>query len=168
MSQQTHNPNNAESLETTDHSTLPSRLDRRREVGETTNDVIERLLDETIEAVPIETIVKDIIDYYDDIHAIIVHHTDPVETMEISVYTDDVGNAGEMGPLYDAGRIQAGFETQSGDRIAVPFFIVSCNGEPDIQEESGITPIYVPESGSVDLPLAEGLDRLRSKVEESN
>ena len=146
------------------------RINDRRHEGESRNDVIRRLLDETIEEVPIETVVKDVFNYFGHVASIAVDHVPPEEPtlIQITVYTGDVYDFVEDVPIHGSGRKRVVIETNDEDRFVVPFFIIATSDGPS-GEMLERTPIYYSDSvlGAEPLPIAKGLERLRSKLGKS-
>ena len=146
---------------------LKRRLDARRRDGEDRNDVIERLLNETIEEVPIETVIDDVVDHFDHVASIAVNHTQPEEpnSLQITVYTGDVFGYDENVPLYSSGRSRVVTKASNGERFTVPFFITATSDGPS-PEMIERTPVYMSDNvlGADPLSVEDGLDRLRSKL----
>lgn len=150
---------------------LIRRLDARRRNGEDRNDVIERLLDETIEEVPIETVIDDVFDHFDHVASIAVDHTQPEEpsSVQITVYTGDIFGfeygCDENVPLYSSGRSRVVIESSDGERFTVPFHLIATSTGPS-PEMIERTPVYMSDNvlGAEPLSVEAGLDRLRSKL----
>lgn len=147
-----------------------SRLDSRRHDGEDRNDVIRRLLDETIEEVSIETVVGDIFEYFDHVACIDVAIKRPERptSLRFTVFTGDVYGYEEDVSLHDSGRKRVAVETSDGERFVVPFFIVATSDGPSYETISR-TPLYYSDNivGTDPMDVDEGLDRLRSKLGKS-
>lgn len=153
-------PTSAVDVPLLDSLILHRLLDRQID-GESFDEVIERLLDATVEEVPIESVVDDIFAHYDHVAGIGVMVTDNENPSwaHIVVSTADVPDIEEPAPLYRSGRYRLTVGNAGDVQCSIPFLITAEPYGP-MFETIGTTPIFI----DGEIALDDGLDRLRSKL----
>ncbi|WP_336134239.1 hypothetical protein [Natronomonas amylolytica] len=143
------------------------RLNSIQKADESCDDVLTRLLDNAVKNVPIEEIMTDLLDQFEEAVSINVElppqHPNPGK-MFISVHTGNVGLE-EYVSLYDGTESRAVIESNAGDQFCLLFDVIAtCDGPK--METMSTTPIYATNSilGTDSISLDEGLDQLRSKI----
>jgi len=146
------------------------RLESIRTPDESPDDTLNRLLDDAVKNVPIEEIMTDLLDQFEDAVSISVDMEvgeSPVR-MDITVYTGSV-DMEEGVNLYEGVESRAVIDAQSGDQFHLPFRIHATSSGPR-RESVRTTPVYMTDNvlGLDAVTLEQGLNRLREKIGKSH
>lgn len=138
---------------------------------ESCDDTITRLLDDAIEEVPIETILTDLLDRFDNVGGICVDETSWQKyhgMLTITVFTAEEPIESSVS-LYEGQETRALIESKDGNQFSLQYDIVTSPYGPKY-EMIGTTPVYAPESNqdSDGITIDEGVDRLRTKIDMSS
>lgn len=148
------------------------RLNGRRQAGETRADVIERLLDETVEDVPLPTVINEIFSQFDHVASIDVGHPNPESPtmLTITVYTGDADGYEDTVDIYRSGRYRAVIENESGERFTPSFDIIATVTGPSGMNTAGRTCVYMAEQviGAEPQSVDDGLATLQQKLGKSS
>lgn len=160
---QNSNSSGNRGVQLTDRETI-RRLRNRRVEGENVDDIVTRLLDETIEEVSIETIVEEIFSHYEHIAGIAVELTDVEEpTMaHITVATADVATYEDPAGVFQSGRYRLVVEENGSHRCSLPFRVVAARDGLKYETVS-TTPLYHAD----ELSPADGIERFKEKLSRS-
>lgn len=146
------------------------RLESIRKADENCDKTITRLLDNAIENVPIEKILTDLLNRFDDavnINVDLVSQYENPGKMIISVHTGEVGLEENIN-MFNGTEVRAVIESQAGEQFCLPFDVIAtCDGPK--RETLSTTPVYMTDSVfRVDpITLEEGLNQLRAKIGKS-
>jgi hypothetical protein len=146
------------------------RLESIRKADENADEAITRMLDNAVEKVPIETIMTDLLDRFEDVASINVNLSASSENpgmLLISVHTGDAGWEDNI-TFREGKESRAVIESKAGEQFCLPFDIIAtCDGPK--RESIGTTPIYMTDDvlGAEPVTLDEGLDQLRAKIGKS-
>lgn len=136
------------------------RILARRTNGESYDEIIERLLDATVEEISIEAIADDIFNHYDHVAGVAVKVTDNEQpNLAQIVVSTDVPDFEHPSPLYRSGRYRLSVENDGEVLCSIPFIICA---EPYGPQYDTIrtTPIFV----DGEIALVDGIERLRNKI----
>ncbi|WP_312908213.1 hypothetical protein [Natronosalvus caseinilyticus] len=143
------------------------RLESIRKDDENCDDVLTRLLDNAVQNVPIEEILRDLLSQFEDAVSIDVDLSSRYKNpgmLIISVHTGEVSFE-ENVSLYAGKESRAMIESKVGEQFYLPFDIIAtCDGPK--RETMSTTPVYATDSilGMEPVSLDEGLDQLRTKI----
>jgi len=143
------------------------RLASIQKADESCDDVLTRLLDDAVQNVPVEDIMRELLSQFEDAVSISVDPTPPNEAprkLLITVYTGEASFE-EHVSLFPGKESRATIESNAGDEFCLPFHIVATCGGPKAETMS-TTPVYATDSilGMDPVSLDEGLDQLRTKI----
>lgn len=147
------------------------RLESIRKADENCDETITRLLDNAIENVPIEKILTDLLNRFDDavnINVDLVSQYENPGKMIISVHTGEVGLEENIN-MFNGTEVRAVIESQAGEQFCLPFDVIAtCDGPKT--ETLSTTPVYMTDSvvRADPITLDEGLNQLRAKIGKSS
>lgn len=157
---QNNNAGGDAGVQLTDQKTI-RRIRKRQAEGESADDIVSRLLDNTIEEVCLETIVNEIRSHYDHVAGIAVELSDVEEpTMaQISVATADAFPYEDPAEVFQSGRYRLAVEEDGCRLCSLPFTVVAA---PDGMkfETVATTPVYEHD----ELSPADGIKRFKEKL----
>ncbi len=146
------------------------RLDRRTRMGvdNSYDDVINRLLDATMEMVSIEEVIDAITDFYDDIAMIKADTLPSCENPSkviITVHTGEAGSLEDHPPIFNQGNEYVKIKTDDETYVAFVRVMATFDG-PGTLETSERTTLYMNDNvlGGEPVSIDEGLERLRTKL----
>jgi hypothetical protein len=151
----------------------PNTLCRLMEVqmdNETPDDTLTRLLDDAIEHVPIETVLTDLLDEFENPAGVdvnmAVREGEP-GLLLIIVYADRWGWEKHF-TLYEGTEARAVIESEEGEEFHQPFDIRTAPAAT-MGKTPPTSPVYMADDidGFDPLALEDGLDQLRAKVGKS-
>lgn len=152
------------------------RLETRKEAAdESLDQIIRRLLDETIEEVSLESVLERLVDHYDQVVGISVHmgSSDPVGLIIIKVCAADALSSGDEGvldgpaPPYNTSKTRLVIEDAETDtRHVVPFEVVEATYPPGGEQIAGTAIAYRPDGyvNAEPVSLSEGIKRVRAEL----
>jgi hypothetical protein len=152
-------------VEWLDEDTVLKLKDRARETDETLDDVINRLLDETVLEVSLDEVIETVVEEYEDIACIVVNHPELGDlNIGIQVFTPDADSDYEAADLYSP-KDQVCIE-RGDDPVRRNFGIfATCDG-PETRNTTFRTTIYMADNvvGASSLELDTGLTYLKEKL----
>lgn len=144
------------------------RLNRRAREGEQTyEEIIERLLDETITEVELEEVIKTVIDHFDDVVYVRVDHPFPVENgslLFITVSAGDIVDFEESVEVFGPEHRVVIDPENEFETLRLDFEIQVEPYLPSAIETRNVTPVYLEKQNGEHLDLDVGLERLRDKL----
>ncbi|MCU4744226.1 hypothetical protein [Natronoglomus mannanivorans] len=142
------------------------RLFHRRRTDETFDDMINRLLDETIVEMTLKETIEAARNEYDDITAISVNHPGLTETglLYVKIWSPEIMDGGEANVFSPSHRVVI---ERDGETVRMVPVVIEGMYFPDLADNQDTTTIYLEDLGAKHNPvaLAEGIDHLRNKLQ---
>jgi len=143
------------------------RLASIQTVDESCDDVLTRLLDDAVQDVPMEEILRDLLSQFEEAVSIdvdLLPYSENPGEMIIMVHTGEASLEDAVS-LYPGKESRAMIESNAGDQFCLPFDIVATCAGPRAETMS-TTPVYATDNirGMEPVSLDEGLDQLRTKI----
>ena len=151
-------------IEWLDQNTVVKLRNRRRETDQTLDDIVSRLLDETVKGVTLDEVIETVTEEYENIACIVVHHLRGDAHLSIKVFTPDIDTDYEVADLYSPNH-QIRIE-RDDDSVRWGFeLIATCEG-PETWNNTSSTTIYMADNvhNANPLDLETGLKYLKEKL----
>lgn len=141
------------------------RLFHRRRTSETIDDMINRLLDETIVEMTVEEMIETASENYDDISAITVNHQELPDSglLYVKIWSPEIMVGGEANVFTPSHRVVIERENETARMQPV---VVEDMYSPNVTDDQDTTPVYIEDLESNALiELAEGIENLKNKLQ---
>ena len=141
------------------------RLFNRQRTSESIDDMINRLLDETIIEMTVEEMIETARENYDNISAITVDHPGLPDAgiLFVNIWSPEIIDVGEANVFTPSHRVVIERENET---VRMQPVVVEEVYSPNVADDQDTTPVYIEDLQSNELiELAEGIEYFKNKLQ---